>query len=134
MIAQVKKLVFIVNLADLIVTVKSKEHERFHREEDCHLVHWYDISLKDALNSIPLSIHTIEGRLITVTMDEIISPDLIKQVDGYGLPKYNPEIRTILEEQERGHLFVRFNIQFPIYIQPNRKEEIINLLNEIRDS
>jgi hypothetical protein len=64
-------------------------------------------------------------------MDEIISPQTVKIVKGEGMPIYNKEdpVHNILFKEKRGDLFIKFDIIFPKFIEPEKKEEIIRLLD-----
>ena len=60
------------------------------------------------------------------------SPQSIKLVSGEGMPIYNKKdlIENILSQDRRGNLYIKFDIKFPSFIEPDKKEELINLLKE----
>jgi DnaJ-class molecular chaperone len=63
-------------------------------------------------------------------MDEIISPQSVKVVKGEGMPIYKKEdiINQLLFKEKRGDLYIKFEITFPQFIDPEKKEEICRLL------
>jgi hypothetical protein len=51
-------------------------------------------------------------------------------VPGEGMPVYNKDgFENIISQEKRGNLFITFEIIFPSFIQPDKKEQLINLLN-----
>ena len=94
------------------------------------LIYTQKISLVQALNSEPVSLITLDSRRLTIAMDEIISPQTVKMVKGEGMPIYNKEdpLNHLLFKEKRGDLYIKFEIQFPKFIDPEKKEEITRLL------
>jgi DnaJ-class molecular chaperone len=118
-------------LADLIVTIKEKKHPKFKRVNKNDLIFTQNISLVQALNSEPVGIVTLDNRKLTIAMDEIISPQTVKLVKGEGMPIYNKDdlIQNLLFKEKRGDLYIKFDISFPKFIDPEKKEEITRLLD-----
>lgn len=85
----------------------------------------------EALRSEPVEINTLDERKLIITMDEIISPQTVKLIKGEGMPIYNKDdpIQGLLYREKRGDLFIKFEISFPKFIDPEKKEEIISLLD-----
>lgn len=52
--------------------------------------------------------------------DEVISPQLVRTIEGKGMGKQNGE--------GRGNLFVKFNISFPEEVDIDKKTRIVELL------
>jgi DnaJ-class molecular chaperone len=67
----------LLNPADLIVKIKQKNHKNYKRNNN-DLIYTHRISLVDALNSEPVTFMTLDGRTLTVAMDEIISYRFVK--------------------------------------------------------
>ena len=61
-------------------------------------------------------------------MDEIITPQTVKVVKGEGMPVYTKEVNVKDMKQQKGDLYIKFDIAFPEYIEPEKKEEIVKLL------
>jgi len=67
-------------------------------------------------------------------MDEIISPQTVKIVKGEGMPIYQKDINVRDFTVKKGDLYIKFDIEFPDYIDPAKKEEIIKLIEEAEDA
>jgi DnaJ-class molecular chaperone len=94
------------------------------------LIYNHTISLIEALKSDPVEVNSLDDRKLIITMDEIISPQTIKLIKGEGMPIYNKDdpIKSLLFRETRGDLYLKFVIVFPKFIDPEKKEEIISLL------
>ena len=44
------------------------------------------VTLEDALNQTPVTINTLDGRKITVAIDQQISPQACVQIENEGMP------------------------------------------------
>ena len=115
--------------SDLLVQIKEKKNECFKRVNVNDLIYIKRLTLAQALNSEPVKITTLDNRKLAVTMDEIISPQTVKIVKGEGMPIYTKEISVKDFRGKKGDLYIKFDIQFPEYIDPMKKEEIIRLLS-----
>jgi len=118
--------------SDLIVEIKEIEHPSFKRVNKNDLLYMHNICLKDALNSTPVIFHHLDGRILNIAMDEIISPDTCKVVKGEGMPIIDEEnpVESVALDNKRGDLFIKFDIKFPDYINDKKKQRIIELLEE----
>lgn len=116
----------------MIVKIKEKKHLKFKRANTNDLIYTHKITLVQALNSEPVSLTTLDGRKLTITMDEIISPQTVKLVKGEGMPIFNKEnpLENLLFKDKKGDLYIKFDIKFPSFIDPLKKEEITRLLEE----
>lgn len=105
-------------------------HPKFKRVNTDDLLYVHKITLVQALNSEPVSLVTLDNRKLTLTMDEIISPQTVKVVKGEGMPIHNKTdlVQNILYKEKRGDLFIKFDISFPKFLDPEKKEEITRLL------
>jgi DnaJ-class molecular chaperone len=65
-------------------------------------------------------------------MDEIISPQTVKLVKGEGMPIFDKEkpLDNLLFKERKGDMYIKFDIKFPSFIDPIKKEEITRLLEE----
>ncbi len=102
----------------------------FKRVNKDDLVYIHKIDLVSALNSEPVPLNTLDGRRLTIAMDEIISPQTVKVVKSEGMPIYSKEdpIHNLLFKEKKGDLYIKFEIFFPKFIDPLKKEEITRLL------
>lgn len=106
--------------ADLIFTLTEKPHDRFVREGN-HLVHTARITLEDALCGTKLSVRTLDGRTLSVPVNEVISPGYLKTVPGEGMP-------ISKSPGSKGDLLIKFNVVFPSYIPESKKTQLRSLL------
>jgi DnaJ family protein B protein 4 len=123
--------------SDLIVKIVEEKDKEFIRENKHDLVYIKRITLSEALNSVPVKINTLDNRKLAITMDEIISPQTQKIVKGEGMPIYMKDIDNNNNnnmKQKKGDLIIRFDIIFPEYIAPSKKEEIVSLLLETEET
>ena len=65
---------------------------------------------------------------MAISVDEIISPSSVKIVHGEGMPIFKDEMDVRDLNIKKGDLYIKFDIKFPEYIDPNKKIEITNLL------
>ncbi|MCQ2818518.1 MAG: DnaJ domain-containing protein [archaeon] len=114
--------------SDLIVKIKEKKHNEFKRVNGKDLIFTKTLTLAQALNSEPVKFTTLDNRVMSVSMDEIISPQSVKVVPGEGMPIYSKEIDVNDLSVKKGDLYIKFNIIFPEFIDPDKKEKIIKLL------
>ena len=118
--------------SDLIVKIKEIPHQTFKRVNKNDLLYTHQISLRNALNSTPVIFNHLDGRVLNISMDEIISPDTVKVVKNEGMPILDEEkpIESIALDNKKGDLFIKFDIQFPDYINDKKKQRIISLLED----
>ena len=114
--------------SDLIVHIKEKKHKCFQRVNKNDLIYVHKIDLAQALNSEPVRFTTLDGRKLAISIDEIISPSTVKVVPGEGMPIFQDEMNVRDLNIKKGDLYIKFDIKFPEYIDPNKKMEITNLL------
>ena len=114
--------------SDLIVHIKEKKHKCFQRVNKHDLIYVHKIDLAQALNSEPVLLTTLDKRKLAISVDEIISPSTIKVVPGEGMPIFENEMNVRDLNVKKGNLYIKFDIKFPEYIEPTKKMEITNLL------
>jgi DnaJ-class molecular chaperone len=74
-----------------------------------------------------IQIITLDNRVLNIFIDEIISPNTVKQIENEGMPIIG---NIITNEAIKGKLFVIFNVIFPKFISPENKENITRLLDD----
>ena len=117
-----------VKNSDLIIHIREKKHKCFKRVNKNDLIYTHKIDLAQALNSEPVKLTTLDNRILSISIDEIISPSTVKVVTGEGMPIYQKEISVRDLNVKKGDLYIKFDIKFPEYIDPVKKMEITNLL------
>ena len=115
--------------SDLIVHIKELPNDTFKRINKNDLLYIHEIPLVKALNSEPVCLYTLDGRRLAISIDEIISPATLKVIPGEGMPIYDKDLsKTRGNKIKKGDLYIKFNVIFPEYIEPDKKKRIITLL------
>lgn len=90
----------------------SSEAVRSTKRRGTDLIYSYSVSLQQALKSEPVAIPTLDGRILKVSVDQLITPKSVIKIEGEGMPILEQSNHP-LNAQRRGDLYVRFEIQFP---------------------
>lgn len=98
--------------ADVVFVVKYKPHPRFVREGRA-LVHTCAISLSDALTGCIIELLTLDGRKLSLPVNDIVAPGFELRVPGEGMPDS--------AGAGKGDLVVRFKIAFPTSLSEDKK-------------
>ena len=69
----------------------------------------------------------LDGRLLRVPVDSVITPKTVIKVDGEGMVILD-ESGDPLEEPKRGDLFVKFDIRFPKKLTEGQRQRLEKLL------
>jgi len=101
---------------DLVLILKFKPHSTFKIINNYDLVIEKDISLAEAICGFTLQLKHLDGKEITINVNDIINPYNNKRLVGEGLNR-------------TGDLIIKFNIQFPDKLSSERKTYIAKLLN-----
>ena len=109
--------------ADIAFVIRDKPHPLFTRDGS-NIVYTHKLNLRDALCGSVLEIPTLEaGRKQGLNlMDEVIKPNTVKKLQGYGLPF--PK-----EPSRKGDLIVKFDIQFPDRLSGAAKDVLSDILS-----
>jgi DnaJ family protein A protein 1 len=92
---------------DIVIVLDEKEHPTFKRK-GMDLIMEMDITLVEALCGFKRVITHLDDRKLMIASPPgtVVKEGELKSVMGEGMPQYrNP--------YEKGHLFVKFNVQFP---------------------
>ena len=101
--------------ADVVFVIDEKPHAHFKREGN-DLVYDQDIGLSQALCGFAMSIPTLDGRALRVSVGEVVSPGYQKVVSGEGMPYKGGQLK--------GDMRIRFNIRFPSRLTDEQKKKI----------
>jgi DnaJ-class molecular chaperone len=104
--------------SNLVVTFEQESHCVFKRSGD-NLVMKYKVSLTQAIKGMPIYVKTLDGRNITLMVDELISPKTCKEVEGEGMPN---------NQGCKGNLYIKFDIEFPVQFSTEARASIVNAL------
>lgn len=118
---------------DLKVKLLTKKHNIFTRNNS-DLIITYQLNLAEALKSETLKVSTLDDRILYIAMDEIISPQTVKKIEGEGLVKIDETKKRFFnlsrDKAPRGDLYIKFDIRFPKNLRIEDKDELIRLLSE----
>ncbi|XP_065355672.1 dnaJ protein homolog 1 isoform X1 [Calliphora vicina] len=107
--------------ADIVFIIRDKPHAMFKREGS-DLRYTARLTLKQALCGVVFQVPTMSGDKLRIsTMQEIIKPNTVKRIQGYGLPFPKDTSR-------KGDLLVAFDIQFPEKLTAAQKELLRDML------
>lgn len=121
--------------SSLVVNISQSANESYRRKDN-DLIYTHKISLEEALLSQPIKVKALDGRTIITTIDEIITPQTVKVIEGEGMPISSDPASDALSQLRglslipKGNLYLRFDIQFPVKISNSHKQAIINILRE----
>ncbi|KAI4368152.1 hypothetical protein MLD38_016741 [Melastoma candidum] len=106
--------------ADLIFIIDEKPHSTFTRDGN-DLVVTQKISLAEALTGYTVYLTTLDGRALTIPINNVIHPTYEEVVPREGMPI--PKDPT-----KRGNLRIKFNIKFPTRLTAEQKAGVKKLL------
>ncbi|XP_029029426.1 dnaJ homolog subfamily B member 13 [Betta splendens] len=102
--------------ADIVFIVRQKSHLQFVRQDN-DLIYKVQVSLEMALTGFSVDVETLDGRLLTIPINEIVHPSYKKLVTGEGMP-------VSQDPSQRGNLIITFDIQFPEKLSVEKKQLI----------
>lgn len=105
---------------DVVFTLRERPHPFFTRRKD-DLIHTAKISLRQALVGCTVPVRTLDGRIIPITVSEIVRPETTKRVVGEGMP-------SARNKQRKGDLVIRFDVNFPTSLTLAQKEGLSKIL------
>lgn len=107
---------------DVVVVLKQQEHDSFVRKGS-NLVYKKEISLTDALCGFKFAIKQLDGRELVVTSapGSVITPGEVKSIANEGMPVWK-------RPDDRGYLFVEFNVAFPKFVSPDQSLKLQKVL------
>ena len=88
----------------ITLALDETEHSPYRREGN-DLIYTHSCSLVDSVQQAPFKIETLDGRFLTIAIDQMPSPQLMHVIAGEGMP--------IEGTRNKGDLKVCFDIQFP---------------------
>ncbi|XP_054899442.1 dnaJ homolog subfamily B member 13 [Poeciliopsis prolifica] len=107
--------------ADIVFIVREKPHHVFTRQLN-DLVFKAKISLEMALTGFSVDVETLDGKLLTIPINDIVHQSYKKVLSGEGMPL--PQDPT-----QRGSLILTFDIDFPKKLSAESKQLIKQALN-----
>ncbi|XP_014844722.1 PREDICTED: dnaJ homolog subfamily B member 13 [Poecilia mexicana] len=107
--------------ADIVFIVREKPHHLFTRQLS-DLVYKARISLEMALTGFSVVVETLDDKLLTIPINDIVHQSYKKVLSGEGMPL--PQDPT-----QRGNLILTFDIEFPEKLSADSKQLIKQALN-----
>jgi DnaJ-class molecular chaperone len=92
------------------------------------LIYTHRLSLEQNFEGAPVRVETLDGKVLMVSVDEIIGSNTLKRVFGAGMPIYKSHVKNDHEVLSFGDLYICFDLQFPHSLTESQKERIAALL------
>ncbi|KAG7515547.1 dnaJ-like subfamily B member 13 [Solea senegalensis] len=99
--------------ADIVFIVRQKNHPQFKRQDN-DLIYKAHVSLEMALTGFSVDVETLDGRLLTIPINDIVHPMSRKLVSGEGMPLSQ-------DPSQKGNLIITFHIHFPERLSPEQR-------------
>ncbi|XP_059663203.1 uncharacterized protein LOC132308922 [Cornus florida] len=106
--------------ADLVFVIDEKPHSVFTRDGN-DLVVTLKIPLAEALTGYTVHLTTLDGRSLTIPINNVIHPSYEEVVPKEGMP-------VPKDPSNKGNLRIKFNIKFPTRLTTEQKTGIKKLL------
>ncbi|TMW90222.1 hypothetical protein EJD97_016040 [Solanum chilense] len=91
--------------ADLVFVIDEKSHDVYKRDGN-DLMRDYKVTLAEALGGTTVKLTTLDGRALTIPVNEIVKP-------GYELVLAKEGMPITREPGNRGVLKIKFDVKFP---------------------
>ena len=75
-----------------------------------------------------MTIQTLDGRLIRVPVDHVITPKTVIKLENEGMPILNSNSSDPLVAPKRGAMYVRFDIRFPKRLNESQRQRVEAIL------
>lgn len=98
--------------ADIVFVIEYKPHPLYVREGN-DLVHTANITLANALTGCEVKLQTLDGRVLNIPINDVVSPGYERKVLGEGFP----DTKT----GKRGDLRLKFVTAFPTSLSDAKK-------------
>ncbi|PSC70447.1 dnaJ-like protein subfamily B member 1-like [Micractinium conductrix] len=106
--------------ADIVFVLQEKAHPVFKRDGN-DLIYTHRLSLADALCGTVVQLQTLDGRPLSIPIQEVVSPQLEKVVPGEGMP-------LTKHPGQKGNLRLRFEVIFPRQLSDQQKAALRQVL------
>jgi len=114
---------------DLIVTlVEASVPDQKATRRGNDLIFSCQVSLQQALRAEPAELVTLDGRLLKVPVDEVVTPKTLIKIEGEGMPIPPVKGADPLEPLRKGDLYVRFEIKFPKKLSDDQRQRLQSVL------
>lgn len=103
---------------DVKFKIVTQPHDRFTRSGD-DLHYTLHISLSEALVGVNRQVRQLDGRLVPIKTDRVISPGEEFVIEEEGMPREHGD--------ENGDMIVKFWVDFPTNLTDDQKESVVSL-------
>lgn len=118
----------IVTLVEDKVSEQSEIAKNTKRRGAHDLIYTCNVSLQQALKAEPVSIETLDGRILKVPIDQVITPKMVIRLEGEGLVQHGISGRDPLDAPLRGDLYIKFEIRFPSKLSEAHRQRLAAIL------
>ncbi|KAL0481178.1 DnaJ [Acrasis kona] len=107
---------------DIQFIIQEKPNSEFQRDGS-HLIYNKKINLSQALTGLEFTIEHLDKRTLLVKnkVGEVIKPGQVKMIEKEGMPTYRNPF-------EKGHLYIKFEIEFPKKIPDDIALKLVKML------
>ncbi|XP_027356022.1 dnaJ homolog subfamily B member 1 [Abrus precatorius] len=99
--------------ADLVFVIDEKPND-FYKRDSNDLIVSKRVSLAEAIGGTSINLTTLDGRSLTIPVNDIVSP-------GYELVVANEGMPITKEPGHRGDLRIKFDVKFPTRLTPEQR-------------
>lgn len=108
--------------ADLVFIVEEKTHALYKRVGNDLVINW-KIPLVDALTGATINLTALDGRKLTVPLEDVVCPGYEKILPEEGMP-------ISKKPGEKGNLRIKFDVEFPTQLTAEQKSGLRRLLGD----
>ena len=85
-----------------------------------------------------MNLTTLDNRVLSIPVDQVMSPNTVKLVSGEGLSVDTSLPHTASREQrewafsqqnKKGDLYILFDVEFPSHLSKEQKEQVAQILS-----
>ncbi|XP_010555445.2 PREDICTED: LOW QUALITY PROTEIN: dnaJ homolog subfamily B member 13-like [Tarenaya hassleriana] len=109
--------------ADLVLVIDEKPHSVFTHDGN-DLIVTQKVSLTEALTGCTVNLPTLDGRRLTIPINNVIHPDYEEVVPREGMPLQK-------DPTKKGNLIINFITKFPARLTAEQKARIKKLLDHL---
>lgn len=102
--------------ADLVFVIDEKPHDTYKRDGNDLIVN-QKVSLAEALGGTTLHLTTLDGRDLSISVTDIVSP-------GYELVVAREGMPIAKGPANRGDLKIKFEVKFPTRLTPEQRSTL----------
>lgn len=106
------------DMSELVVMIRTSAHPYF-KVKGSDLIYRHSLPLSEAMGGCKITLNNIDGNVLNLEYDELITPDTVKVLKHQGMRRKNGS---------RGNLIIEFNIIFPDNLSEEKRKLIQQIL------